>query len=188
MSEKEFYDEEYVDSMYQQALEHTLNGQYEKAISILLQIVEASKHKVAIYTCLTNNYIYLGDNNNACLMLDKALEYEKDDSGRINIILSKADLLSDIGKYEEALEYYTTVEQQEDWSYIAYEGKAKCYHKMQNYEDAILYANKYLAEVPNDYDMYILKGDCFNNLKQYEKSAENYLKAYELSDSVFKIS
>ena len=186
MSEENIKDEEYVEKMYDKAMEYTYSLQYKESIETLLQIVNKANDKTIIYEFLANNYLYIEDYDNALIMFDKAFESTSDCYFKSQDLIKKADLLFDISRIEEALECYTKVEQDfEDYSLDVLDKKAKCYFELGEYNNAILYADKCLNMFSNEnVEMLNLKGNSLFNTERYEEAAENYLKLYEIKKEI----
>ncbi len=86
----------------------------------------------------------------------------------------------DIGEYERAVEYYSTVIELDPQDSIAYNNRGSSYYKLGQYKKSIEDCNKIIELDPKNSTAYSNRGLSYYELGQYEKSIEDCNKAIEL--------
>jgi len=156
----------------QQVLELDVNN--EKAIEIL----------VLNYSSQASLENEKGNNNEALIKQDKAIELKPEDSV---LLYNKANILNELGKYDDALIYIDKSLQIDPSLTIAKTLKAFIFHKKssnegdrKNYEEAISWIDKAIEVNPSEIAFFINKSNFLFKLKQYDKCLETATKALEL--------
>ena len=109
--------------------------------------------------------------------LNERIELDKDD---LDAHSSKAYILLQDGKYEEAVQAYTEIIEQNPNYVVAYFYRGNAYCNIEQHNKAIEDYSKAIALDPQYVAAFNNRGVAYRNIEQYDKAVEDYSKAIEL--------
>lgn len=104
----------------------------------------------------------------------------------IKAALEKGNSLFDEKKYEEALQVYAAILEEEPEAYIINLNIGHCYFQMEKYDRAIEYYQKVLAKQADNKNALLGLGNCYLNLGKKEEALQWYskIKFEEIDDPI----
>ena len=146
-------------------------------------------HNDQIVSFISNNYVLLGDYDNALAYINQAIQLDPENE---NYLVDKADILTKMGVYEQAISIWASlVEAPPDYS-SCYTSRAQIYNLLDNYDAAI--ADYEMAITLNpDYaytyttigDLYRIKGNTNKATKAYEQAIALDSPTYDSPRAMF---
>ena len=107
-------------------------------------------------------------------------------SGELYLYLTKANILTNAGQYNQALDVYNQAINIEPEFIFAYTHKAKLLtiDHFKNYKEALLLSNKVINDFPDYkqpvFNAYLVKGFCLMKIKKYEQALAAFDKMRHL--------
>lgn len=86
-------------------------------------------------------------------------------------------------KYNEAVEHYSLVLEENPDAISIYNCRAKAFEVMEKYEEAIIDLTKVVAAEPENPDALFRRAECYSSLDRYEYAAVDYLRVVDLEPS-----
>jgi len=150
---------------------------YDEAAEAFKTGIELEPDDVDYYHSLSYCYSKNGKIELSLEYANRALLLDKDDSYSY---FRKAWALQEMGKYNEAIEFYHKCIEKETTYVDAYANISYCYSKLEDFKKSILYANKAIM-VNKDYAYsHYRKAWALHNLGKYDEAIDDYFEAIEL--------
>jgi len=178
----------YLMDFYEEAAEN-----YEKALRLAIELDEKENQMTCTHG-LAMTHEHLKPHQNAIKYYQNAIKLavELDNTKRklelenmmkkyMNIITNSADMLCDIGQYEQALLLYDAILEAEPKNLTVLNNKGLTLHNMKKYPEAIECYDLVLATSLNDVDATFGKIEALSNMGNYDKAISS------LTESIFNV-
>jgi len=162
---------------YSRGLLLSQNLLFNEAIEEYKKALEYDPDSLTICESLVNEYIKVGNTEEAIRVYKKIAEIKNDINVRINIV----KLYIDEGKMEEAIKECKDILLLDSNNIDAYFYLGNIYYKQGKYDDAIDYYKKVITLDPNSETGYFNLGLAFSRKGDYANAEASYLKSIEIS-------
>jgi tetratricopeptide (TPR) repeat protein len=125
-----------------------------------------------------NTYFSKNDFEKASISYDKAITLDKNNG---IAWYKKANALSELGKYNEAIECYDEAIRLNPNNADAYNNKGTIFSELNNYDEAIECYDEAIAFTKNDDIIYYNKANALSELGKYDEAIECYDEAIRLN-------
>lgn len=153
------------------------NGQYEKAVTCLIQAIDLNSDYAPAYNALGMSYDSLGDYNKAIDNFNKAIELNPNYSTAYN---NRGNSYDNLEEYNRAIDDYTKAIELNPNDATAYYNRGNVYYLLQEYNNAIKDYTLAIELDPTDATAYNNRGSTYDNLQNYNMAISDYSKAIEL--------
>lgn len=150
---------------------------YEEAAEAYKICVELAPDDVDYYHSLSYSYSKTGQLELSLEYANRALLLDKENSYSY---FRKAWALQEMGKYNDAIDFYQKCIEKDSTYVDAYANISYCYSKLEEFKKSILYANKAIM-VNKDYAYsHYRKAWALHSLGKFDEAIDDYIEAIEL--------
>lgn len=159
---------------------------YEEAIKQFDKVIIDKDNKIVrennkeAYRGIGIAYYEASDYDNAIKAFDSALIIKESKSLDLDILYYKGKCETELGRYKEAVNTYTTLLNKDNKDVANYLARAFSYSRLEQYEKASEDYNKAIKLAPKNYDIYFQKYSMFLEADDKEAAEDVLKKALEI--------
>ena len=167
---------------YAIGLAYGFQKDYQQAIDALKKATELNSTPYYYWRNLGLTYRDLEQYDSALAAYEQALKNSQSQEEQdFRLYVEKGDVLSELGRNEEAIASYTkalSINHNHPW---AYNNRGNTYNDLQQYERAIADFNKAIEINPQNANAYNNRGNTYSILQQFESAIADLNKAIEIN-------
>lgn len=163
------------DELVNKAFELNKEGKYEDSISILNEVLESEPDNITALYYRSSAHIGLEQFKEAKEDLERIFVLRPEPSG--GILYNYAVALSGIGEYEEAVQYFELIDEDDHNYFNAQNGKGIALLELLRFEEAVESFDLVIENDPENVTAHLYRGTSLSNLGDYDEALKSIYKA-----------
>ncbi|WP_372370338.1 protein kinase [Candidatus Uabimicrobium sp. HlEnr_7] len=158
-----------------------IHKKYGASISYNNKVLEANPKNANAHLAQAKAYFRCNAFKQALLAIDKAIAIKPTSE----MLQSRGEIHLEMIKQKEAIIDFKKAINLNKKNIDAYKNLIQTYNDIENHRQALYYSKVAIKELPDVHSLFMHKGICFYYLEKYDEAIESYLKAIEISSSLY---